>query len=187
MEVRRVPFPALRLGATLGSGATGDVFIGELGGAPVAVKRLKLAAIPNARAELSRRFRAEVDVLSRYAHPRLVRLLAWAEEEDPVAPHPFAIVLELLEEGSLGDWLRGPAGEPPQRASPGGAPQARPMAASAPTAQPSGASSSHSHRCIAQCAMSEARRSPCGQTSTRRRGRASTARSRRRPPTTRAS
>ena len=91
MEVRRVPFPALRLGATLGSGATGDVFIGELGGAPVAVKRLRLAAIPNARAELSRRFRAEVDVLSRYAHPRLVRLLGWAEEEDPLAPHPLRL------------------------------------------------------------------------------------------------
>ncbi len=121
-EVHRVPFPSLHLGATLGSGATGDVFAGTLGGAPVAVKRLKLTAVPDARAELARRFRAEMDVLSRYAHPRLARLLGWAEEEDPRAPHPFAIVLELLEEGSLGDWLRGPAGEPPQRAGPGGAP-----------------------------------------------------------------
>ena len=108
--MNRVPFPSLKLGALLGSGATGEVFSGALVGAPVAGKRLKLAAIPNARAELSRRFRAEVEVLSKYAHPRLVRLLAWAEEEDAAAPHPFAIVLELLEEGSLGDWLRGPGG-----------------------------------------------------------------------------
>ena len=113
MAVNRVPISSLRIGgAPLGSGSTGDVFAASLRGAPVAVKRLKLAAIPNARAELSRRFRAEVEVLSKYTHPRLVRLLAWAEEEDTAAPHPFAIVLELLEEGSLGDWLRGPGGEP---------------------------------------------------------------------------
>ena len=70
--INRVPFPSLKLGALLGSGATGEVFSGALEGAPVAVKRLKLAAIPNARAELSRRFRAEVEVLSKYTHPRLL-------------------------------------------------------------------------------------------------------------------
>jgi hypothetical protein len=68
--INRVPFASLHLGAPLGSGSTGDVFSGALQGAPVAVKRLKLAAIPNARAELSRRFRAEVEVLSKcvFAH-----------------------------------------------------------------------------------------------------------------------
>jgi hypothetical protein len=59
----------------------------------VAVKRLNLSAggSPTARADLSRRFRAEVSVLSSYLHPRLVRLLAVAEEEDLAAPHPFAM------------------------------------------------------------------------------------------------
>ncbi len=67
MAVNRVPFSALKLGALLGSGATGEVFAGELRGAPAAVKRLKLASRdPDTRAELSRRFRAEVDVLSKY-------------------------------------------------------------------------------------------------------------------------
>jgi len=116
--VHRVPFFSLKLGASLGSGATGDVYAGALDGAPAAIKVLKLAAVPNARAELSRRFAAEVDVLSKYAHPRLVRLLAWAEEEDAGAPRPFAIALELLEEGSLGDWLRGPGGEPSKKGAP---------------------------------------------------------------------
>jgi hypothetical protein len=44
--INRVPFPSLKLGALLGSGATGEVFSGALEGAPVAVKRLKLAASP---------------------------------------------------------------------------------------------------------------------------------------------
>ena len=115
----RVPFATLQLGALLGSGATGEVFAGSLRGAPAAVKRLQLSSKdPDVRVELSRRFRAEVDVLSRYTHPRLVRLLAWAEEEDAAAPHPFAIVLELLEEGSLGDRLRGAGGEPAKRGPP---------------------------------------------------------------------
>ena len=63
--VSRVPFSSLVLGGALGSGATGDVFASTLHSVPVAVKRLKLAAVANARAELSRRFRAEVDVLSK--------------------------------------------------------------------------------------------------------------------------
>ena len=67
--INRVPFASLELGALLGSGATGEVFSGALRGAPVAVKRLKLASKdPNARVELSRRFRAEVDVLSKYVN-----------------------------------------------------------------------------------------------------------------------
>ena len=91
-RVRRVPFPSLKLGALLGKGATGEVFVGELQGAPVAVKRLALSSKdPDVLATLSRRFRAEVGVLSTYSHPRLVRLLAWAEDEGSGAAHPFAM------------------------------------------------------------------------------------------------
>lgn len=102
------------------------MFRGELDGAAVAVKRLKIraSADPAERAELERRFRAELNVLSCYAHPRIVRLAAFA-----VAPgvargahlgdgagagaavadeYPFALVFEFLDGGSLGDWLRGP-------------------------------------------------------------------------------
>ena len=91
-RVRRVPFASLKLGASLGKGATGEVFAGELQGAPVAVKRLALSSKdPDVLAALARRFRAEVGVLSTHSHPRLVRLLAWAEEEDPGTAHPFAM------------------------------------------------------------------------------------------------
>lgn len=104
----------------LGAGATGEVYEGELDGAPVAVKRLRLpaGASREAREELSRRFRAELRVLSVYRHARVVRLLGSAEDDAPNAAHPFALVFELLDGGSLADWLRGPAGEPAKREPP---------------------------------------------------------------------
>ena len=96
-RVRRVPFPSLKLGASLGKGATGEVFAGELQGAPVAVKRLALSSKdPDVLAALARRFRAEVGVLSTLSHPRLVRLLAWAEDENPSTAHPFAMYVRGL-------------------------------------------------------------------------------------------
>ena len=100
--------------ALVGEGATGEVFRGELAGVPVAVKRLRVppGAGPEARADLGRRFEAEFRVLSVYRHARLVRLLGVAAEAAEGAPHPFALAFELLEGGSLADWLMGPAGEP---------------------------------------------------------------------------
>lgn len=99
----------------IGEGATGEVYRGDLDGVPVAVKRLKLAegATMMARAELKRRFEAEFNTLASYQHVRLVRLLGWAQDEDPAALHPFALVFELLEGGSLADWLLAPSGEEP--------------------------------------------------------------------------
>ena len=120
----RVPFAALAratadfsAGLKLGEGATGEVFRGELGGAPVAVKCLKLpaGAAPAVRAAAARRFFAEYGVALAYKSPRVVQLVGWAENEDAAAAYPYALVFELLEGGSLADWLKGPNGEPAAR------------------------------------------------------------------------
>ena len=102
---------------TLGQGATGEVFSGILDGIPIAVKRLKLSDAEriDVRQELNRRFHAELKALRKYAHPRVVRILGFSVDDDKKALHPFAIILELLEGGSLGDWLFGPNNEPPHR------------------------------------------------------------------------
>ena len=50
-----------------------------------------------------------------YKHVRLVTLLGWAEDDNPKAPNPFALVFELLPNGSLADWLRGHDGSPAER------------------------------------------------------------------------
>ena len=100
----------------LGSGATGEVYRGELhDGIPIAVKRLR---IPHgaSRELLVRRFQAELEILSTYVHPRLVRLLGTATADDET--FPFALVFELLEGGSLADWLRGAQDEPAARGPP---------------------------------------------------------------------
>jgi serine/threonine protein kinase len=102
---------------SLGQGATGEVFQGSLDGIPIAVKRLKLsdAERVDVRQELNRRFHAELKALRKYAHVRIVRILGFAVDDDKKALHPFAIILELLEGGSLGDWLRGPNDEASKR------------------------------------------------------------------------
>ena len=101
----------------LGEGATGEVFAGVLDGAPVAVKRLRApkGASADVLASLRRRFRAELTTLSAFRHPRIVRLLHACEDTGDAA-HPFALVFELLEEGSLADHLRSGQGAAARRA-----------------------------------------------------------------------
>jgi len=93
----------------IGEGATGEVFRGELDGVPIAAKCLKLppAATPEARAELKRRFNAELKTLTQFQHARIVKILGFAEFDAPGAPYPLVLVFELLKEGSLADWLQG--------------------------------------------------------------------------------
>jgi hypothetical protein len=77
------------------------------------VKRLKVdGASPEALAHLERRFRAELQTLARFRHPRIVRLTHYAIE----GAKPPLLVFELLEHGSLADHLCGPKGEAPARA-----------------------------------------------------------------------
>jgi hypothetical protein len=97
----------------LGEGATGEVYRGTLDSQPIAVKRLRLPpdASPQVVHMLQKRFRAELGTLSSFSHPRIVRLLHFCEDAASAA-HPFSLVFELLEEGSLADWLRGEKGEP---------------------------------------------------------------------------
>ena len=121
---RRIPFQILfkatggfPAAARIGEGATGEVFRGMLDGVPVAIKCLKLpeGAAAAGRTDLGRRFYAEFEVLARYRHPRIVRMLGYAEDDAPTASSPYALVFELLEGGSLADWLIGSNGESPLR------------------------------------------------------------------------
>ena len=92
----------------LGAGATGEVFQGRaLDGTPLAVKRLKApkGAPPELLEALRARFRAELATLSAFRHPRIVRLLHTCEATGE-PEHPFVLVFELLEGGSLADRLR---------------------------------------------------------------------------------
>ena len=116
----RVPFSDLSRACSnfspankIGEGSTGAVFLGRLGDLDVALKRLCLpeGASPEARAALARAFNAELLTLSTYRHPRLVRLLCHAIDEEAGSRHPIVLAFELLQEGSLADHLRGPNGE----------------------------------------------------------------------------
>lgn len=104
----------------LGEGATGEVFRGEFECTPIAVKRLKIppGSTPKLRQQLTRRFQAELGVLGAFRHPRIVKLLGVAMTDDAASEHPFALTFELLDGGSLADWLRGPDGEPALRFPP---------------------------------------------------------------------
>ena len=102
----------------LGEGATGEVFSGVIHGVPVAVKRLKAPgdASSEVLSSLRRRVRAELGTLSAFQHPRIVQLLHSCEDTGDRS-HPFALAFELLEQGSLAEWLRSGKGEPAKRGS----------------------------------------------------------------------
>ena len=126
-DPKRIPFEKLitstsNFAKSLGEGATGEVYQGNLDGIPIAVKRLKLVDADKIsfRIELERRFYAELKVLRKFAHPRIVRILGFSVDDNKSSQHPFAIVLELLEGGSLSDWLKSPNDEAPKRTYRGG-------------------------------------------------------------------
>jgi serine/threonine protein kinase len=91
----------------LGRGATGEVYLGKLHDVPIAVKRLRAPEGASAVVleALRRRFRAELATLTAFQHPRIVRLLHTCEATGE-PEHPFVLVFELLEGGSLADRLR---------------------------------------------------------------------------------
>ena len=123
--VERVAFSALANSCNnfdpslkIGEGATGEVF--RTTQRDFAIKRLSLqeGATPEAKAALSRAFEAELATLSSYCHPRLVRLVSYAKEDNPSTRFPYVLCFEFLEEGSLADHLMGPNGEAPKLAGP---------------------------------------------------------------------
>ena len=93
----------------IGTGAFGAVYRGRWrrggGGAPtpVAVKMLHMGGAADA-AELAS-FAAEVAVLARLSHPRIVRLLGAC-----LAPPRVCMLEELVEGGSLHFFMHGPGG-----------------------------------------------------------------------------
>jgi hypothetical protein len=81
----------------IGHGGFGEVFLGQLGGMNVAVKRL----FNQEDAEVGmREFRAEVSILSRLRHPSIVLWLG----ASTTAPN-CTIVLEYMDRGSLSQLL----------------------------------------------------------------------------------
>lgn len=96
----------------IGAGGSGDVYRGALSGVPVAIKLLRLpvnVSAVKARRAAERRFQKELQTLVRFRHPRVVQLLGCAIDHRPGAEYPFGLVMELLEAGSLADFLLPPA------------------------------------------------------------------------------
>ena len=96
-DPKRIPFEKLitstsNFEKSLGEGATGEVYQGNLDGIPIAVKRLKLVDADKIsfRIELERRFYAELKVLRKFAHPRIVRILGFSVDDNKSSQHPFA-------------------------------------------------------------------------------------------------
>lgn len=90
------------LGASIGQGAMGEVFLGrdQETGARVAIKRLKPELVGREPTMVDR-FAREGETLRRLDHPNIVKLLATSREDGE-----HYIVLEYVEGGSLADFLR---------------------------------------------------------------------------------
>ncbi|XLT39540.1 hypothetical protein HN873_070832, partial [Arachis hypogaea] len=71
----------------LGKGGFGKVYRGTLQGQVVAIKKMELPAIREAKGE--REFRVEVDILSRLDHPTLVSLIGYCAD----GKHGFLILI----------------------------------------------------------------------------------------------
>ena len=98
---KRIALDALQLEASLGAGASGEVFAARYLGTPVAVKRLHARAHGCERTGAA--FREEVRLLLELAHPNVVQLLGGSWD---VGSAEMCLVLELCPKGSLDDLLR---------------------------------------------------------------------------------
>ena len=86
----------LRLMKKLGAGQFGEVWMGEWNGKiPVAIKTLKKGTMP------VQEFLQEAQLMIRLRHPKLIQLYAVCTKEEPIY-----IVTELMQHGSLLDYLR---------------------------------------------------------------------------------
>lgn len=90
-----IPRATIKLAKKLGSGQFGDVWEGMWNGTtPVAVKTLKHGSMS------SDDFLKEAAIMKKLRHPKLVQLYAVCTDEAP-----FYIVVELMKNGSLLDYL----------------------------------------------------------------------------------
>ena len=85
----------------LGAGNFGEVWEGLWNNtAKVAIKTLKEGTM------VPSKFLEEAELMKKLIHPKLVQLFAVCSREEPIY-----IVTELMENGSLLDYLRGPKGK----------------------------------------------------------------------------
>ena len=85
----------------LGAGNFGEVWEGLWNKTTkVAIKTLKEGTM------LPEKFLEEAEIMKKLIHPKLVQLFAVCSREEPIY-----IVTELMENGSLLDYLRGPRGK----------------------------------------------------------------------------
>ncbi|HZW04250.1 MAG TPA: protein kinase [Anaerolineaceae bacterium] len=91
-----------QLGAIIGGGGVGDVYVGTdlQTGEPVAIKQLRME-LTGDMPQMVERFLREGEVLRRLNHPNIVKVLATANEGSR-----HFIVMEYVSGGSLADRLR---------------------------------------------------------------------------------
>ena len=96
-----IPKASIRLEKKLGQGQFGEVWEGMWNNTtPVAVKTLRTGTMsPTA-------FLSEAQIMKKLRHPKLVQLYAVCTQEEPIY-----IVTELMENGSLLEYLKGPGRE----------------------------------------------------------------------------
>lgn len=92
-----IPFDALELGDKIGSGGFGDVHIAFWKGQQVAVKKLRVQRVTQAR---KKQFEDEVHGISGLDHPNVVKFYGACV----VTPN-YALVMEFMPDGSLYDNL----------------------------------------------------------------------------------
>lgn len=92
-----IPFEDLALGEKIGGGGFGDVHIALWKGQQVAVKKLRVQRVTQAR---KKQFEDEVRVITGLNHPNIVKFYGAC-----VIPPNLALVMEFLSDGSLYDNL----------------------------------------------------------------------------------
>eukprot|EP00163_Fabomonas_tropica_P010422 TRINITY_DN2054_c0_g1_i3.p1 TRINITY_DN2054_c0_g1~~TRINITY_DN2054_c0_g1_i3.p1 ORF type:complete len:1170 (-),score=362.91 TRINITY_DN2054_c0_g1_i3:186-3695(-) len=92
-----VKFKELTLGKKIGTGAFGDVYLGDFRQTPVAIKTLKTS---NLSSEVMAEFQSEVQVLGSLRHPNCVLFMGACVEKPNLC-----IITEFMSSGSLYDIL----------------------------------------------------------------------------------
>jgi len=83
----------------IGDGAFGKVYLAQLGGISVAIKKLTETSF-----QATNNLRKDLKILQRYHHPRLVKLMGMTDLEDPRSP---CLVYEFMQSGNLRNRLDG--------------------------------------------------------------------------------